>query len=50
MSHPENSQLLEDIWENLSSTHPELWNDYYMGKATLRQLEDAAMKLFEERS
>ena len=50
MSNINNELLKEDLLETIDEWAPNLWHDLFMGKATLRQIEDAVDKEFQRRS
>lgn len=49
MSDINNENLKDDLLETIDEWAPNLWHELFMGKATLRQIEDALDKEFLRR-
>ena len=50
MSNINNELLKEDLRETIDKWNPDLWHEYYMGRATLGQIMDAVEEEFQRRS
>ena len=49
MSDINNENLKDDLLETIDEWAPNLWHEYYMGKATLGQIIDAVEEEFQRR-
>ena len=50
MSNINNELLKEDLLETIDKWNPDLWHEYYMGRATLGQIMDSVEEEFQRRS